>query len=388
MKVALLSAGKDRPYALGMAEALLSKGIQIDFIGNSELQNEAVFSNKLATYYNLRGDQDPKASIASKIFRVSRYYAKLIMYASSTETRIFHILWLNKFLFLDSTLLNIYYKIRNKKLVYTAHNINMKKRDGGDSFINKITLKFLYNCVDHIFVHSDIMKDELKKEFEISESKITAIPFGLNSTNLDSELDPCKAKELLNLRKNDVTLLFFGNIAPYKGLDILIDALETVVQKKYEVKLIIAGSIKYSEEDWNLIEKRITEYGLEKCVIKRIEYIHDDEVEIYFKAADVLVLPYRFIYQSGPLFLAYNFGLPVIATDVGSFRKDIIEGETGYVADGVEADDFAESIIKYINSELYRDLNNRRTKIKQIAKEKYSWDRIADKIISVYDKLS
>lgn len=388
MKVALLSAGRDKPYALGIAEALLSKGIQIDFIGNSDLQNEAVFSNRLVNYYNLRGDQDPKTSIASKIFRVLRYYAKLIMYASSTETRIFHILWLNKFLFFDSTLLNIYYKIKNKKLVYTAHNINMKKRDGGDSFINKITLKFLYNCVDHIFVHSDLMKDELKKEFEIIESKITAIPFGLNSTNQDSELDEFKARELLNLKSSEIVLLFFGYIATYKGLDILIDAFRTVVQKKYEIKLIVAGDIKSSKEHWHQIEKRISEYGLEQFVIKRIEHIPDSEVEIYFKAADALVLPYKFIYQSGPLFLAYNFGLPVIATDVGSFRKDIIECETGFVADGAKADAFSEAIIKYINSDLYRELNSRRGRIKQIAREKYSWDRIAEKIISVYDKLS
>jgi glycosyltransferase involved in cell wall biosynthesis len=387
MKVALLSAGKDKPYALGIAGALLSKGIQIDFIGNSELQNEAVFSNKLATYYNLRGDQDPKASIASKIIRVLRYYAKLITYASNTQTNIFHILWLNKFLFLDSTLLNIYYKIKNKKLVYTAHNINIKKRDGGDSFINKITLRFLYNCVDHIFVHSDKMKDELKKEYEIKEAKITAIPFGLNNTNPDSELDSYKAKEILNLRKNDVILLFFGNIAPYKGLDILIDAIRTVVQKRYPVKLIIAGSIKNSEKDWKLIEKRITEYGLEKFVMKRIEYIPDNEVEIYFKAADVLVLPYRFIYQSGPLFVAYNFGLPVIATDVGCFKDDIVVGETGYVSQGVESYSLAEAIIKFINSELLRNLNCKRSEIKKYAKQKYAWDSIADTIIKTYEKL-
>ena len=74
MKVALLSAGKDKPYALGIAEALLNKGIRIDFIGNSELQNEPIFSNELATYYNLRGDQSSKAPIFSKISRVIIYY--------------------------------------------------------------------------------------------------------------------------------------------------------------------------------------------------------------------------------------------------------------------------------------------------------------------------
>ena len=230
-------------------------------------------------------------------------------------------------------------------------------------------------------------RSELKKEYKIKEAKITTIPFGLNNTNPDSELDSYKAKELLNLRKNDVILLFFGNIAPYKGLDILIDALRIVVEQKYQVKLIIAGSIKNSEKDWNLIEKRITEYGLEKFVMKRIEYIPDNEVEIYFKAADVLVLPYRFIYQSGPLFVAYNFGLPVIATDVGCFKDDIVVGETGYVSQGVESYSLAEAIIKFINSELLRNLNCKRSEIKKYAKQKYAWDSIADTIIKTYEKL-
>ena len=67
---------------------------------------------------------------------------------------------------------------------------------------------------------------------------------------------------------------------------------------------------KSSRDYWDSIEKRIMEYGLDKFVVKRFEFVPDHEIEIYFKAADVLVLPYRFIYQSGPLFLAYNFGLP------------------------------------------------------------------------------
>ena len=64
-------------------------------------------------------------------------------------------------------------------------------------------------------------------------------------------------------------------------------------------------------------------------MILRIQFIPDEEMELYFKAADVLVLPYKEIFQSGVLFLAYSFGLPVIATDVGSFREDIVEGQDG-----------------------------------------------------------
>ncbi|MBK8185454.1 MAG: glycosyltransferase [Candidatus Competibacteraceae bacterium] len=79
-------------------------------------------------------------------------------------------------------------------------------------------------------------------------------------------------------------------------------------------------------------------------VVKRINFIPDDEVEIFFKSADVLILPYKAIFQSGLQFLAYGFGLPVIATDIGSFREDIIEGKTGMICRSEDADDLADKI--------------------------------------------
>ena len=61
-------------------------------------------------------------------------------------------------------------------------------------------------------------------------------------------------------------------------------------------------------------------------VIAKIEYVPDEETELYFKAADVLILPYTHVFQSGVLFLGYSFGLPAIAADVGSLKEEIIEG--------------------------------------------------------------
>ena len=68
--------------------------------------------------------------------------------------------------------------------------------------------------------------------------------------------------------------------------------------------------------------------GVGDRVIARIEYVPDEETELYFKAADVLVLPYTHVFQSGVLFLGYSFGLPAIAADVGNLKEEIIEGQT------------------------------------------------------------
>src|SRR5208337_1565687 len=95
-------------------------------------------------------------------------------------------------------------------------------------------------------------------------------------------------------------------------------------------------------------------------VLLRADFIPDEETEVYFKAADVLVLPYRHIYQSGVLFLGYSFGLPVVAADVGSLKDDIVEGNTGFVFRPEDPVDLARTIQRYFASDLFADLKSRR----------------------------
>jgi len=95
MKVSLLTGGKDKPYVLGLVSGLIPNGINVDFIGNDEMQNDDIVSNENVTYFNLRGDQSENVQIKHKILRVLRYYLKLINYAGITNSEIFHIIWLN-----------------------------------------------------------------------------------------------------------------------------------------------------------------------------------------------------------------------------------------------------------------------------------------------------
>ena len=98
----------------------------------------------------------------------------------------------------------------------------------------------------------------------------------------------------------------------------------------------------------------VSEIGL----LQKIEYVPDEETELYFKAADVLILPYTHVFQSGVLFLAYSFGLPAIAADVGNLREEIIEGQTGFVFKARDSSDLARKIDEYFNSELFHNLEN------------------------------
>ena len=119
----------------------------------------------------------------------------------------------------------------------------------------------------------------------------------------------------------------------------------------------------------------------------RAAFIPDNEVEIYFKAADVLALPYKEIYQSGVLFLAHSFGLPVIAADVGSLKDDIVEGHTGSIFQPEDANDLIRALREYFSSDLYKNLDERRPGIKDYATERHSWEIVGGKTLAIYSEL-
>lgn len=387
IRISLLTGGGDKPYALGLATALASEGVSLDFIGSDDLKVPELLNNSRVNFLNLRGDQRPEASLPMKIARVMTYYCRLICYAATARPKVFHILWNNKFELFDRTVLMLYYRLLGKKLLLTAHNVNIRKRDSNDTWLNRLSLKAEYRLIDHIFVHTEKMKGELASEFGIPEIRVSVIPFGINNTVPNTALTTLEAKQQLGVKGRDKTLLFFGNIAPYKGLEYLIAAFSQISKNDGSYRLMIVGKPKGKNDYWNQVRQVITGSGMGDRVIERIEYIPDEETELYFKAADVLILPYTYIFQSGVLFLGYSFGLPAIAADVGSLREEIIEGETGFQFKPENSSDLAKTILRYFESDLFRDLESRRPEIKAYANDRYSWDKVAAITTAVYSNL-
>jgi D-inositol-3-phosphate glycosyltransferase len=387
LKVALLTGGDDKPYVLGLAEALTSAGVTFDVIGSDDLDVPELLHNARVNFLNLRRDQRPDANLASKVARVLGYYCRLLSYATTAGAKVFHILWNNKFELLDRTLLMYYYKLMGKRIVLTAHNVNMRKRDGTDSWLNRSSLRIQYQLSDHIFVHTDAMKSELLSDFCIPQSKVSVIPFGINKTVPNTDLTAADAKRLLGISRSDKTLLFYGQIAPYKGLEYLVAAFAELLKQDGSYRLIVAGKPKWSETYWKQIEQLMADKGVCGRVIERIEHVPDEETELYFKAADVLILPYAQIFQSGVIFLGYGFGLPVIAAGVGSLKEDIVEGRTGFVFTPRDSADLASKIEKYFKTELFHNLETRRAEIKAYANERYSWSTVAAITTAVYSDL-
>jgi len=385
--VVLLTGCQDRPYAFGLAMALTAKGLRLEVIGSDEVDSPELHVLPNLRFVNLRGRWSPHDTFATRLSKLVVYYARLIAHIAYSKPRILHILWNNKFESFDRTLLMLYYRLCGKKISLTAHNVNQAKRDLKDSPLNRLTLRIQYRLCDHIFVHGQRMKTELCEDFGVAEQVVTVIPFPINNAYPDTELTPAEAKQLLGLKDNERTILFLGRLRPYKGIEHLLTAFQQLVAHDANYRLVVAGAPNKGDEGY--LEKVQMMANHERSrgqVVLRAEFIPDNEMELYFKAADVLVLPYKDIFQSGVLFLAYAFGLPVVVTDVGSFREEIIEGTTGFICKPSDPADMAAALKKYFASDLYKNLSTRRVDIKNYANKVHSWDVVAELTENAYAK--
>ena len=388
IRVAVLTGGFDRPYAFGLSMALISKGMCVDVIGSTEVESPEMHDTPKLNFLNLHGNPRERAGPVRKVTKVLAFYARLLRYAATAKPRIFHILWNNKFQLFDRTVLMLCYKLLGKKIVFTAHNVNAGRRDANDSVLNRLTLKIQYHLADHIFVHTEKMKSELRDDFGVRPEAVTVIPFGINNSVPNTEITTAQAKRRFGIENESRTVLFFGAIRQYKGLEHLVAAFQQVAHKNKSFRLIIAGESKKGAQQYLTdIQNTIESDPCRNQIIQKIEFVPDAETEIYFKAADVLVLPYSEIFQSGVLFLAYSFGLPVIAADVGSFQDDIIPGKTGYLCRSCSPVDLANAIESYFESDLYKTLEYRRSEIRDYAMARNSWSVVADKTCGLYLEL-
>jgi glycosyltransferase involved in cell wall biosynthesis len=387
MQVSILNAGGQTDYLYGLVTGLSSQpDIQIEVVDGDASQT--LFTNvPRVRHFNLRGDNRSPQSVFTKAFRILLYYIRLVIYAARAHSQVFHIQWDNSFLLFDRTLLLLYYKLCGKKIVYTAHNISKKARDSGETWYHRSSLHLLYRLVDIIIVHTEQMKDELIRTYNVTPGKIQIARHGINCLVPRTGLTPSEARRKLGIAETAHVILFFGYIDAYKGAELLIDAVTQRAKDDPALLLVIAGQFKCSAAYRTTIEHRIAQVPSVISLKTYFEFIAPERVEALFAAADCIALPYRRIYQSGVIFLAYRYGVPIVATDIGSFREDIKEGETGFLCPPEDAIAFSETLQKYFSSDLFLHSTETRARIMQWAEERYSWQTIGKQTVGIYSEL-
>jgi glycosyltransferase involved in cell wall biosynthesis len=175
-------------------------------------------------------------------------------------------------------------------------------------------------------------------------------------------LPRAEARAALSLDPEAPVLLFFGLVRPYKGLHVLLDALPQVAQALPGVQLLVAGEFYDDEARYRAQVQRL---GLAGHVRFYPEYIPQDEVPLYFSAADVVVQPYVSATQSGVAKVAFQFDRPVITTDVGGLAETVPHGTAGLVVPPEDPAALARAINRFFENDLREQLTDSVRRIKQ-----------------------
>lgn len=224
-----------------------------------------------------------------------------------------------------------------------------------------------------------VMNEFVKKELITLKPKANVLTLEHPLYNHFGEKpDKDAAKYFLKINPNKKTILFFGLIREYKGLDLLINAFG-ILSNEYQ--LIIAGE---SYEDFSKYQQMIDHLPNKENIFIHNHFIPDEQVPYFFSAADVLVLPYRSITQSGIARLAFNYDLPLITTNVGGLKETNYHNRTGIVLKEISSNLIAGSIIYYFENHL-QDLF-----IPEIRKLKaeLTWNNFANGITRLYETLA
>lgn len=273
------------------------------------------------------------------------------------------------------------------KIITTWHN---PKPHEAIPLIKKFE-NYLLNSSNGIITHTIIGETIIMNRNSKIPSKV--IHHGCDLKDLKfatkSDFDIC------NLSESYKYILFFGNIRPYKGLDILIDAWISIKDKHPQYKLIIAGRLWEKSDNYlskftnffigtskygQLIKSKIDK--LDDTVISDLNFISEEKAEAYLTIADYAIFPYKsFESQSGAATRAASHGVPIITTDSGGLSELAISNK--YICKNNNIDSLAHTIDSR--------LNNFHPKLKSIQKsisENYSWGNSADEHIAFYKEIS
>ncbi|HFQ93303.1 MAG TPA: glycosyltransferase [Anaerolineae bacterium] len=252
------------------------------------------------------------------------------------------------------------------RLIFICHNVLPHEQGKFSKFILPAVIKVTLGKGDSFIVHSQADGEILHSLLPQAHYVVTPLPTYAALGDVDTT-----AVELpVTLPEGRPLLLFAGFVRPYKGLDILLDALPLVLAEM-PVHLLVAGEFWQGGEAQ--YRRQIRELGIEEHVTIINEYLPDELLAACIDRADVVVLPYRSATQSAIIQTAFGRHTPVITTDVGGLGEVVEDGRTGLVVPPGNTMALAIAIISYFSN---KSQNIFTTNI-EISKHCFSWKQIS-----------
>ncbi|HET6594610.1 MAG TPA: glycosyltransferase family 4 protein [Anaerolineales bacterium] len=281
-------------------------------------------------------------------------------------------------------------QMRRRGLTLTQICHEFERRETQPGLLSSLSVRAyadIYRNFSAIFFHAKENCRKFLSLFPFVDAKKThIIPHG-NSGWLRKHFPPDHHldifRERYSLKPAQPVVLFFGLLAPSKGIQDLIEAF-VLIRQSSDAKLLIAG---YPTKHFNMVElkQRILDLDLTEHVILDARYIPLEEIGALMGLATVAVYPYHSSTQSGALQVAYTFGRPVVATQVGGLPEVVEHGRSGFLVSPESPYELAQGILKLVN-------NRELTKImgeyaRHLSETRFSWRSVARQMLQVYDGL-
>lgn len=258
------------------------------------------------------------------------------------------------------------------KVIAVTDNVIPHEKRPGDTAFTKYFLKW---CQGFVTMSRAVLND-LGKFTHSPHKKFLLHPL---YTSFGEKMEKQEARQKLKLDPSVKTVLFFGLIRAYKGLDLLLEAMADTTIRQMNVKLLVAGEF---YEDKKMYTDIIEKNNLQNNIVLYDAFIPNEEVRVYFSAADLLALPYRSATQSGVTQVAFHFEKPVVVTNVGGLSEIIPHGKCGYV---VEPD--PKAIAGAIADYFENGRESTMSEAMQEEKKKYDWSIFSNEIVNLYEQI-
>ena len=259
---------------------------------------------------------------------------------------------------------------KHTKVIAIVDNMVPHEKRMGD----KMLTRYFAKSVDGFITMSNKVSEDVK---QFSTKPIVLSPHPIFN-HFGEAISKEAARKILNIGVDEKIILFFGYIRPYKGLDLLLNAMATNAIKHANIKLLIVGEFYEDAQPYHDLIKTL---ALEERLIIHLEFVPDNEVKNYVCAADFIIQPYKNATQSGVTPLAYYFEKPMLVTNVGALADSVPNGKVGEVVEP-NADAIAKGIETLYNNGAAYYADNIKEEMK-----KYSWSQMADNFILLHQKL-
>lgn len=208
-------------------------------------------------------------------------------------------------------------KDRGGRLVWTVHNVLPHECPFPELEVELCRL--LAAEADVVHVMCPETPALTSPHYELDPQRVVVVPHSSYTGVYADVISRAEARRRLGVRDHDVALLALGGIRTYRGLDVLLSAFESLLEWDVRVKLLVAGRPGPSPE----VARWQEQCERHPRVVARFQHIPDADLQVWLRAADIAVLPYRAILNSGAFKLAETFGLPIVAPRDGCVGQAI-----------------------------------------------------------------